>query len=69
MTLVKTLYGEIEQSLLDKFANIKLLVLDVDGIFSDGRIYLGNDGEELKAFHTLDGYGVKSLAKIGVTEP
>lgn len=65
--LISTLYGEIEPSLLSKLANIKLLACDVDGIFSDGRIYMGNDGEELKAFHTLDGYGIKALAKIGIT--
>ena len=45
---------------------IRLLVCDVDGIFSDGRIYLGNNGEEYKAFHTKDGYGIKSLSQIGV---
>lgn len=67
MAQVTTLYGDVEQSLLDKLASISLLVCDVDGIFSDGRIYMGNAGEELKAFHTLDGYGVKALAKIGIT--
>lgn len=67
MVQVNTLYGELEESLLAKFAKVKLLVCDVDGIFSDGRIYMGNEGEELKAFHTLDGYGLKSLAKIGIT--
>ncbi|MGJ8691062.1 MAG: 3-deoxy-manno-octulosonate-8-phosphatase KdsC [Thalassotalea sp.] len=63
---MKTLYGNIEQQIFEIAKNIKLLVCDVDGVFSDGRIYLGNDGEELKAFHTKDGYGIKALAQSGV---
>ncbi|UPQ88111.1 3-deoxy-manno-octulosonate-8-phosphatase KdsC [Vibrio sinaloensis] len=46
--------------------NIKLLICDVDGVLSDGRVYLGNHGEELKAFHTKDGFGLRSLMKSGV---
>ena len=64
--MTTTLYTEINDSLFAKLAKIKLLVCDVDGVFSDGRIYLGNDGEELKAFHTRDGYGVKALVSNGV---
>lgn len=61
-----TWYGDLHNDLMAKFANIKLLVCDVDGVFSDGRIYLGNDGEELKAFHTRDGLGVKALLTAGI---
>ncbi|MCC2617847.1 3-deoxy-manno-octulosonate-8-phosphatase KdsC [Aestuariibacter halophilus] len=61
-----TLYGELPTALLARFADIRLLALDVDGVFSDGRIYLGNQGEELKAFHTLDGYGIKAIMTLGV---
>lgn len=63
---MQTLYGEVNENTLAKAKKIKLLVCDVDGVFSDGRIYLGNDGEELKAFHTKDGYGIKALIKSGV---
>ncbi|ABG39093.1 3-deoxy-D-manno-octulosonate 8-phosphate phosphatase, YrbI family [Paraglaciecola sp. T6c] len=63
---VNTLYGAKSSSLMDKLSRIKLLTCDVDGVFSDGRIYMGNDGEELKAFHTRDGFGVKALLNIGV---
>jgi len=63
---IKTLYGEISTELAAQFKNIKLLVCDIDGVFSDGRIYLGNDGEELKAFHTKDGFGIKALIASGV---
>jgi 3-deoxy-D-manno-octulosonate 8-phosphate phosphatase (KDO 8-P phosphatase) len=66
MSHVSTLYGEIEQSVMNKFADITLLVCDVDGVFSDGTILLGNQGEELKAFNTKDGYGIKALSNIGV---
>lgn len=66
MTSIATLYGEISPSLLDTFGQIKLLVCDVDGVFSDGRIYMGNDGEELKAFNTLDGYGIKAIMKVDI---
>ena len=65
-SLVNTLYGFVKPEILEKSKNIKLLVCDVDGVFSDGRIYLGNDGEELKAFHTKDGFGIKALGASGV---
>lgn len=63
---MNTLYGNVEDSIISLAENIKLLVCDVDGVFSDGRIYLGNDGEELKAFHTKDGFGIKALIASGV---
>ncbi|HAZ81066.1 MAG TPA: phenylphosphate carboxylase subunit delta [Porticoccaceae bacterium] len=40
---------------------IKLLVLDVDGVLTDGKLYYGNSGEELKAFNIQDGLGIKLL--------
>jgi len=61
-----TLYGDVSQDILNQAKKIKLLVCDVDGVFSDGRIYLGNAGEELKAFHTKDGFGIKALGSSGV---
>ncbi|WP_206485324.1 3-deoxy-manno-octulosonate-8-phosphatase KdsC [Thalassotalea sp. G2M2-11] len=64
--MVNTLYGEVSETILAKAKKIKLFVCDIDGVFSDGRIYLGNDGEELKAFHTKDGYGIKALGASGV---
>lgn len=66
MAMTNTLYGNVAEDVLAKAKNIKLLVCDVDGVFSDGRIYLGNNGEELKAFHTKDGFGIKALVKSGV---
>ncbi|CUA86943.1 3-deoxy-manno-octulosonate-8-phosphatase KdsC [Pseudidiomarina woesei] len=63
---ISTWYGDIAQPLFERFTTIKLVVCDVDGVFSDGRIYLGNSGEELKAFHTRDGFGVKALINAGI---
>ncbi|RBP79724.1 3-deoxy-D-manno-octulosonate 8-phosphate phosphatase (KDO 8-P phosphatase) [Shewanella putrefaciens] len=58
-------YGPISDDVWQRAQKIKLLICDVDGVFSDGRIYLSNSGEELKAFHTRDGYGVRSLLTSG----
>ncbi|HEY8384899.1 MAG TPA: HAD-IIIA family hydrolase [Porticoccaceae bacterium] len=43
--------------------SIRLLLLDVDGVLTDGRLYYGNNGEELKAFHIQDGLGIKLLQR------
>lgn len=64
--MIETLYQPVEQSILDIAKDIKLLICDVDGVFSDGLIYMGNNSEELKTFHTRDGYGVKSLMNAGI---
>lgn len=64
--MIETLYGPIPAPIFEKAAAISLLICDVDGVFSDGRIYMGNQGEEFKAFHTRDGYGVKCLMAAGV---
>jgi len=45
---------------------LRLLALDVDGVLTDGRLYYGNDGEELKAFNIKDGVGLKLLQQAGV---
>jgi 3-deoxy-D-manno-octulosonate 8-phosphate phosphatase (KDO 8-P phosphatase) len=46
--------------------DIKLLILDVDGVLTDGSIILDNEGNEFKAFHVRDGHGLKMLAKAGI---
>jgi 3-deoxy-D-manno-octulosonate 8-phosphate phosphatase (KDO 8-P phosphatase) len=45
---------------------VRLLVLDVDGVLTDGRLYYGGDDVELKAFHIQDGHGIKMLRATGV---
>lgn len=51
---------------IQKARAIKLLVLDVDGVLTDGRLWYGNSGEELKAFNIQDGLGIKLLQRAGV---
>lgn len=46
---------------------LQLLVLDVDGVLTDGRLYYDANGEALKVFHVRDGHGIKLLARAGVT--
>lgn len=50
----------------DDLADIRLLALDVDGVLTDGQLYFGNHGEELKSFCTLDGQGIKLLQDAGI---
>jgi 3-deoxy-D-manno-octulosonate 8-phosphate phosphatase (KDO 8-P phosphatase) len=45
---------------------IKMLVLDVDGVLTDGSIILDNDGNEFKSFHVRDGHGIRMLIKCGI---
>lgn len=66
MKTIETLYGEISEQLFHQLSNIRLLACDVDGVFSNGQIMMGNQGEEFKAFHALDGYGIKAIQKIGI---
>lgn len=54
------------QSIIEKARAIRLLALDCDGVLTDGRLYYGNNGEELKAFSILDGLGIKLLRRSGV---
>ncbi len=46
--------------------NIKLLILDIDGVMTDGSIILDNEDNEFKAFHVRDGHGIKMLVGAGV---
>lgn len=58
---IATCYGPVNSQVLEKASIIKLLICDVDGVLSDGLIYMGNQGEELKAFNVRDGYGIRCL--------
>lgn len=46
--------------------DIRLVAFDVDGVFTDGRFLLSDDGVESKAFHTQDGVGIRQLLKSGL---
>jgi len=54
------------QELQESLANIRLLAFDVDGVFTDGRFYLSDEGVESKAFHTQDGYGIRRVIEAGI---
>ena len=54
------------QDILRKAAQVRLVIFDVDGVLTDGRLYFGNDGNEFKAFHIRDGHGMKMLQANGV---
>ncbi len=45
---------------------VKLLILDVDGVLTDGGIYFDDSGNEFKRFNSLDGHGIKMLLESGV---
>jgi 3-deoxy-D-manno-octulosonate 8-phosphate phosphatase (KDO 8-P phosphatase) len=51
---------------MERASRIRLLILDVDGVMTDGGIILDNDGNELKAFHVRDGHGLKMLQREGI---
>jgi len=53
-------------SLAARARGIALAIFDVDGVMTDGRIYLGESGEEMKAFNVLDGHGIKMLRESGI---
>ena len=53
--------------LLLRAQGMRVLLLDVDGVLTDGGLYYGAEGELLKRFNTLDGHGLKLLARAGIT--
>jgi len=64
--LLNTCYGPVSAQVMARAAAIRLLILDVDGVMSDGLIYMGNSGEELKAFNVRDGYGLRCVLTSGI---
>jgi 3-deoxy-D-manno-octulosonate 8-phosphate phosphatase (KDO 8-P phosphatase) len=55
-----------EKELFKIAKNIKFLILDVDGVLTDGGIILDNEGNEFKTFHVRDGHGIKMLIRAGI---
>lgn len=54
------------QDILEKAEQIRLVIFDVDGVLTDGSLFIGDDGQEYKAFHSRDGHGMKMLQAAGV---
>ena len=52
---------------LEKLPGVRCIAFDVDGVFTDGRFYLSDDGVESKAFNTQDGFGIRQLITAGIS--
>ncbi len=52
--------------IVEKAKKLKLLILDVDGVLTDGKLFFDNEGNEYKSFHARDGHGIKLLRQTGV---
>ncbi len=55
-----------EKELTQRAQAVRLVVFDVDGVLTDGSLFLGDDGQEYKAFNSKDGHGMKMLQQSGV---
>jgi len=55
------------KDILERAAQVKLVIFDVDGVLTDSSLFLGDDGLEYKAFNSRDGHGMKMLQESGVT--
>jgi len=56
----------VAPELLERAKRVRLMVFDVDGVLTDGRLWYGPEGETIKVFHAADGHGLKMLAASGV---
>ena len=56
----------MKKNIKEKLKGIKLLILDVDGVMTDGRIVIDNEGRETKNFDVRDGHGIKILQRYGI---
>lgn len=57
---------DLPRETLARAAKIKLVLFDVDGVLTDGRLLIGDDGQEYKAFNSKDGHGIKMMQRHGV---
>ena len=56
----------MDAALRERAAQIRMLLLDVDGVLTDGKLYFDHAGNEMKAFNTRDGMGIKALQRCGI---
>ena len=56
----------IQTRVMDLARQIRLLILDVDGVLTDGKLFFDYQGNEFKAFHAHDGHGIKMLQQTGI---
>lgn len=55
------------RDILERASRIRLAIFDVDGVLTDGSLFIGDDGQEYKAFNSRDGHGMTMLRQTGVT--
>ena len=56
----------MKKDIKEKLKRIKLLILDVDGVMTDGRIIMDDEGHEIKNFNVRDGHGLKLIQRYGI---
>jgi 3-deoxy-D-manno-octulosonate 8-phosphate phosphatase (KDO 8-P phosphatase) len=56
----------MKKNLREKLKNIKMLILDVDGVMTDGRVIMDDSGREIKNFDVRDGHGIKLIQRYGI---
>ena len=61
-----TLFADAPRDVLERAARIQLVVLDVDGVLTDGTIYIGAEGEAFKPFNIMDGLGIRLALDSGI---
>ncbi len=54
------------QEILERARDIRLVIFDIDGVLTNGSLFIGDDGQEYKAFNSRDGHGMKMLQASGV---
>jgi 3-deoxy-D-manno-octulosonate 8-phosphate phosphatase (KDO 8-P phosphatase) len=62
----KPVVPAVRLSVAERAGRVKLMIFDVDGVFTDGSLFFTAEGDAMKSFNSLDGHGVKMLASIGV---
>ena len=63
---VRSILRRLSRRTRERLSRIELMIFDVDGVLTDGRLWFGAEGEVMKAFHVLDGQGIRSLAEAGI---
>ena len=58
--------NQAQKSIIESAKQLQLLILDVDGVLTDGKLFFDDQGHEYKCFHARDGHGIKLLRQSGV---
>jgi 3-deoxy-D-manno-octulosonate 8-phosphate phosphatase (KDO 8-P phosphatase) len=66
MAQIETSYDVFDKKLIPKIRELRLMILDVDGVMTDGRIIMDDTGRETKNFNVKDGHGIKMLIRYGI---